>query len=352
MTPHDAVTSVAVPINGNLDDVRPDGTIVAWCWSPAEPALRREVGVWIDGLEVLRARCDQMRPDLLGAGVGDGAHGLQLALPAGIALPGRSVTVTLRDVATGRQIGTDTPVTWQDAPQDTQSGTQPRVLSGNLDRVTKDGWVLGWCWYPDHPGEHADLTVLVDDEPVGTTRAANFRPDLQAAGIGDGTHAFSFALPWTVMADKGMLRVSVRETATLTMLGDPILMRAGRLAAAEDRIQDLERQIRLLRARLDDFGRQDQMQQEDRAARDLFATVAGFFQALADGDTDSVTGGGLKAAVEDVTTRFVPIALAIPAAPVATICVHAGAALEHGLSLPGGVARRGRRPAGRHRAAR
>ncbi len=332
MTPEpslrDPAPPPAVPVSGNLDYVAPDGRIVAWCWSPAEPDRRREVGVWIDGVEVLRARCDQMRRDLLGAGVGDGAHALDLPLPAGIMRPGCRVTVALRDVATGRQIGSATPVTWEGAPQDARPGPPSRVLSGNFDRVTKDGWVLGWCWYPDHPEVHVDLTVLVDDEAVGTTRAANFRPDLQAAGIGDGTHAFAFALPWSVMTDKGMLRVSVQETATMTALGDPILIRAGRLAAAEERIQDLVRQIRLLRGQIDDIAMQDRGRQEDRAARDLFATVAGFFQALADGDAGPVTGGGLRTAVESVTTRFAPLVLSIPEAPVATICVHAGASID------------------------
>ena len=312
----------APPLSGNLDAVRPDGTVIAWCWSPAEPALRREVGVWVDGAEVARALCDQPRPDLLGAGVGDGAHGMELALPDTVVEPGRSVTVMLRDVATGRQIGATLAVTWgapqQDAPQ--------RALHGNLDRVTRDGWVSGWCWYPDDPDAPVDLTILVDNEAVGSTRAGTFRADLKEAGIGDGSHGFAFALPWSALADKGMLSITVRETGTGTVLGDPILMRAGRVAMAEERIQDLERQLRLLRSQLDEIGLQNQARDEDRAARALFATVAAFFQALAEGD--GTMRGGLKAAVEDVTTRFAPLALAIPDAPSATICVGADAPLE------------------------
>jgi hypothetical protein len=312
--------AAALPLSGNLDAVHPDGTVIAWCWSPAEPALRRTVGVWIDGAEVARGLCDQPRPDLLGAGVGDGAHGMELALPAAAIEPGRGVTVTLRDVATGRQVGGDVAVTWAAAP------SAPRALHGNLDRVTRDGWVSGWCWYPDDPGAHVDLTVLVDDEVVGVTQATVFRADLKEAGIGDGSHGFAFALPWSALAEKGLLTITVRETGSETVLGDPILMRAGRVAMAEDRIQDLERQLALLRSQLDEIGRQNQARDEDRAARDLFATVAGFFKALAEGD--GTIGSWLKAAVEDVTTRFALLVLAIPEAPSATICVGAGAPLE------------------------
>lgn len=241
--------SGAGPISGNLDAVQPDGTLVAWCWSPGEPAVRREVGVWIDGIEVARAHCDRMRPDLLGAGVGDGAHGLVLPLAAGIVQPGHSVTVTLRDVATDRQIGRAQTVTWEEVrPDPPPAPSAPPAMHGNLDGVTKDGFVSGWCWYPAAPDEHIGLTILVDDEPVGTTAAAKFRADLKEAGIGDGTHGFVFALPWSALADKVLLRISVRETQTRTLLGEPVLMRAGRLMAAEERIQDLERQIRRLRA--------------------------------------------------------------------------------------------------------
>jgi hypothetical protein len=320
---HRGTGAEAPPLSGNLDAVRPDGTVIAWCWSPAAPALRRTVSVLIDGAEVARGLCDQPRPDLLGAGVGDGAHGMKLMLPAAAAEPGASVTVMLRDVATGRQVGAALAVTW-DAPP--PAAPAPRALHGNLDRVTRDGWVSGWCWYPDQPSEPVDLTILVDDEAVGSTQATVFRADLKEAGIGDGGHGFAFALPWSAMAEKGMLTITVRETGTGTVLGDPILMRAGRMAMAEERIQDLERQLRLLRSQLDEIGRRNQERDEDRAARALFATVAGFFQALADGEV--TPDAALKAAVEDVTSRFAPLVLAIPEAPAATVCVGAGAPLE------------------------
>ena len=323
-----------LPLNGNLDVVAPNGTIVGWCWSPAEPTLRREVGVWIDGVEVARILCDQLRPDLLSAGVGDGAHAMVLPLPAGIARPGLSALVMLRDVATGRQIGGIQEVTWDESqpPEPPQPPPPPppppRTVQGNLDRITKDGWVLGWCWYPNYPAEHVDLTILVDDQPVGIARAADFRSDLQTAGIGDGTHAFSFALSWSALADKGLVRITAQEVASKTMLGDPILLRAGRMALAEDRIQDLEREIRLLRSQLEEIAHLAQARDEARAARELFTTVGRFFQALAEGDPAAALGGGLKGAVEDITTRFAPVALAIPDEPLATVCVDADAPIE------------------------
>lgn len=327
--------AVPLPLNGNLDAARPNGTIAGWCWSPAEPALRREVGVWVDGVEVARVRCDHARPDLLRAGIGDGAHAMVLSLPADIVQPGRTAAVMLCDVATGRQVGGAREVTWEGPtpapppvpPPPPPPAPLPRVLKGNLDRVTRDGWVLGWCWYPNFPGEQVDLTVLVDGQPVGTTRAADFRPDLQAANIGDGTHGFSFALPWSALADKGLIRITARETASGTTIGDPMLLRAGRMALAEDRIQELEREIRLLKSHLGEMTSRVQARDEERAARELFATVGRFFLALAEGDPAAALGGGLNDAVADITARFDPVRLAIPDQPLATVCIGPGASI-------------------------
>jgi glycosyltransferase involved in cell wall biosynthesis/GT2 family glycosyltransferase len=337
-------------LRGNLDMVRADGTIIAWCWCAAEPTVRREVTVMVDGVEVARGHCDQSRPDLVAAAVGDGGHSLTLVLPAAARPAERTAIVTLRDVATGQAIGKPTTITWRAGPPATgpqaagpppaesptteptqpvpSASARPGPLNGNVDRVTRDGWVLGWCWRPDRPEDRISVTVLVDDEPIGTTRASAFRSDLEEAGVGDGAHGFAMALPWSVMAEKGRLRVSVQETGTGLPLGDPVLMRAGRLAAAEERIQELERQIHLLQAHVQEVNRHAQGRDDDRAARALFATAADFFQALAHGDAGAVLGGGLKGAVDDLTERLAPLVLTIPVQPSATICVTACATVE------------------------
>jgi hypothetical protein len=58
-----------------------------------------------------------------------------------------------------------------------------------------DGHVLGWAWSPGAPMERIWVTVFVEDEPVGLVAADLRRPDLLAAGFGDGAHGFSVELP-------------------------------------------------------------------------------------------------------------------------------------------------------------
>jgi O-antigen biosynthesis protein len=329
--PSPAPPATAHPIHGNLDHVSESGVLSGWCWSPSAPDLARDVAVLVDDVEVAVATCDVSRPDLVAAGVGDGAHALLFQLPEAVRQPGATSRVSLRDVATGLQVGTARELTWpvQKAEAHQPAPAGPPVLHGNLDRVTRDGWVSGWCWYPGDPSAHVDVTVLIDDEVVGTVVAAGFRPDLQGAGIGDGTHGFSYALPWSALADKGAMRVAVVETGTGRPLGNPIVFRVGRMAAAEERIQDLERQVRLLRSQLDEAGRHARARDDERAARELFSTVASFFADLAEGGAEARGRDfGLKQAVEDVTGRFAPIPLAVPDEPIATLCIPASAPFE------------------------
>jgi len=70
----------------------------------------------------------------------------------------------------------------------------PSVVEGRLEGVV-DGRVLGWAWSPGSPAERIWVSVFVDDEPVGLVAADLERPDLLAAGLGDGAHGFAVELP-------------------------------------------------------------------------------------------------------------------------------------------------------------
>ncbi len=314
---------------GSLDRIEPDGTLEGWCWSPATPLLHRTVAITVDGHVVARAACNRPRPDLAQAGRGEGDHGFLLRLPQGVLRPGARAEIALRDVATGQLVGKPVRMTWGDgaAAPETAVATARPPLSGNLDRVTRDGWVSGWCWDPQRPARRVGLDVLVDGTVVGTTQAGNWRADLQQAGIGDGSHGFAYALPYEVLARRGTLRISVRETGAGRMLGEPVVLRIGRPAEGEQRVASLERQVRLLRAKLDQLERQsaDQPAEEDRAARALFGTVAAFFRELAEGTPEEARGfglgGGLRATLDELAARLPLLVLRSPPAAVDVLVI-------------------------------
>jgi glycosyltransferase involved in cell wall biosynthesis len=320
-------------LEGGVDRVEPDGTLEGWAWSPQAPHSHRVVAVTVDGHVAGRTVCDRPRPDLAAMGKGTGNHGFLMRLAPGTLRSGVASEIALRDLATGQLVGEAVRVAWG-LPAEPGAGVAS-PLTGNLDRVTRDGWVSGWCWDPAHPTARVTLDVLVDEEVVGSTLAANWRADLQQAGIGDGSHGFSYALPYEVLAQKGTLRVRVQEAGSGRPVSDPVVLRIGRQAEAEQRIAELERHVRLLRGRVDELLREagERPAAEERAARALFATVAGFFQELADGTDDAVRGfglgRGLQATFDALLATLPALALDHPSGrPQALVLVPASAAVE------------------------
>jgi hypothetical protein len=303
-----------IVLQGNIDSLSEDGVVSGWCWSPDEPDTRRIVSLAIDGFDVVETIAGDARADLAGAGVGDGGHGFHIRLAPGD-IPGQPTSViTLRDVATGRMIGSELTVTWP------RAAPAPLRLEGNLERASDDGWVSGWAWHPTAPDRRVMLDILVDGVSVGSTRASALRPDLEKAGVGDGKYGFNFALPWSVMAAKGEMRLSVRDAATGQAFGEPVVMRVGRLVDVEDRLNAMERQVRLLQARLVEQAQAADAARDERAARDLFRTVAAFFHDLAEAaDPAQPAATMLRHAVGSVLDRHAPFALEVPERPEATV---------------------------------
>jgi len=79
------------------------------------------------------------------------------------------------------------------SPAAAEQAPLPR-LSGHLERTDKF-IVRGWAFNHDDPGNAVQVEILVDGESVGFCDADEARPDLQAAGYGNGKHGFSFPLP-------------------------------------------------------------------------------------------------------------------------------------------------------------
>ena len=69
---------------------------------------------------------------------------------------------------------------------------------GQIDH-TSHRVARGWAWLPRSPKRHVRLEVFYRDIFLGRVSAGMFRSDLQAQGIGDGHHAFTFHLPADVL---------------------------------------------------------------------------------------------------------------------------------------------------------
>jgi hypothetical protein len=83
-------------------------------------------------------------------------------------------------------------------------------LEGYVDADSGD-WLSGWVWDRRRPDEPIAIEVFVDGRRATATTAGLYRPDLEAAGKGNGRHAFRILLP-PLLGDGAAHRVEVRAS--------------------------------------------------------------------------------------------------------------------------------------------
>jgi hypothetical protein len=203
------------------------------------------------------------------------------------------------------------------------------ALQGNLEGIQEDGLVSGWCWDPTDPDRRVRLTVLVDNEPVGSAVADTFRPDLETAGIGDGAYAFSFLLPWKAVSTKSVSTVHVVDTMSHHSVGGALTFRRSALLPVEQRLSEMEQSVRLLQARLEEAT--ERARHDTTIIRSVLGTIGAFFSRIAEMPLENVRSelvtslGGLLA---NVRSEFMPFSLAVPSDPRICICIDGGSSVR------------------------
>jgi hypothetical protein len=96
------------------------------------------------------------------------------------------------------------------------------ALRSNVESIG-NGLLEGWAIDADNTGRTVEVEVLVDGEVIGRTLANAYRPDLYAAGLGDGNCAFAMALPPSVTSFEN---VRVRRAADGLLLTHPAVAAA------------------------------------------------------------------------------------------------------------------------------
>jgi O-antigen biosynthesis protein len=203
------------------------------------------------------------------------------------------------------------------------------AIQGHIEQVREEGLISGWCWDAAAPERHVTLTVLVDGEPVGATTADVFREDLAAAGIGDGSHAFSYLLPWTVVSGKSLSHIRLADEASNQLVGDSVAFSRTAVLPVEDRLTDLESHVRRLTAQLETVRRR--AEQDTAMISGVLATIGAFFTRLAEAPLEAASHAvvpSLAGLLETTRATLEPFSMAIAAAPILTICVEASGPLD------------------------
>jgi SAM-dependent methyltransferase len=67
-------------------------------------------------------------------------------------------------------------------------------IQGFLD-ICDNNLIAGWAWDRVSPDRRLEIDIVVDDSLLARVTASDYRPDLEAAGIGNGAHGYHFTLP-------------------------------------------------------------------------------------------------------------------------------------------------------------
>ena len=71
-----------------------------------------------------------------------------------------------------------------------------KALKGHLDGIV-NACVEGWAFNEETPNNQVSVNLYIDDQLVSSGFSTLYRRDLEEAGIGNGTHAFSIPIPPT-----------------------------------------------------------------------------------------------------------------------------------------------------------
>lgn len=97
------------------------------------------------------------------------------------------------------------------------------MIQGHFDCIAGRD-VCGWAWDPATPNVPVRILVQIDGVCVAQGMATTHRPDLQAAGVGSGHHAFFIPLPDTHIDGRQATLVVTTESGE-PLLGTPTEIR-------------------------------------------------------------------------------------------------------------------------------
>ena len=200
-------------------------------------------------------------------------------------------------------------------------------MRGNIDLVTQEGLVEGWCWNESLPEARVSVLIRVNGEECGRTVACHFRKDLQDAGIGDGWHYFRLLLPDTILRHRRSQKVTLVDVETGKDIGEPFAVRFEYGLRFDDRINELEARSQLIESRIKEMA---EVSAQRNASAELFAIVGAFFQRL----SDDVAKGMISApdlqlaeAIRAKTSALAPVAFPASIDTKITVFVEANCSL-------------------------
>jgi GT2 family glycosyltransferase len=197
-------------------------------------------------------------------------------------------------------------------------------LEGNIDGISLDGEVVGWCWKPRSPHERLSIEILIDGSPAGAAIAGNLRQDLLEGGIGDGRHAFRYFLPASQITGRRSVTISIRDALSGHVIGKPHTVSFASGQSLDGKVEKLENGVQAAQATLRDVARSLDQASRAEPMRELLLTLGSFLQHAASNPSDDRTSpllGTLRGIIAEARERYSRLTFSVLDNPSATIIV-------------------------------
>jgi RHS repeat-associated protein len=203
--------AVLAQFNG-YHDVANCSALAGWAWDSSQPTTPISVDIYDGNTLIATVAAGDFRQDLLDAGIGDGNHGFSIALPSSL-INGQAHTVTIKYAGTQTNLN-NTPKTVSCI----SPGVPTPAYTGYHD-VGNCSALAGWAWDANQPTTPISVDIYDGNTLITTVSASAFRQDLLNAGIGDGNHGFSIALPGSLINGQAHT-VTIKYAGTQTNLNN------------------------------------------------------------------------------------------------------------------------------------
>jgi glycosyltransferase involved in cell wall biosynthesis len=218
--------------------------IQGWAWREETPNTAVMVRILDNGVAIGEVLADQLRGDLVEAGIGDGRYGFTVSVPGGLSPETRHIIqaqwvsdgtelhgspfviealaqpvapeLAALDLAALQPVAPELAALQLAAPEPAapepivavaETAPAPSGARGNVETVTRDR-IGGWVWDERTPDDAVTLHILRDTgEVIASVVANRYRRDLEEAGIGDGRHAFDVRIPGLAPLSRHVIHV-------------------------------------------------------------------------------------------------------------------------------------------------
>ena len=202
-------TVTAAPTYQGFLDAAGCGIITGWAWNANDPDGVINVDIYDGTTLIATIPANLFREDIHNAGIGNGFHGFSFTTPPSLK-NSQNHTIRAKFPCTTIELS--------GSPRTLNCSNTTPLYQGYHDGAGCNT-IAGWAWNQNDPNNPINVDIYVDGSFHARVPAIQYRPDLVAAGIGNGFHGFSYTVPAS-LKNNVLHSITVKFPDTATNLGN------------------------------------------------------------------------------------------------------------------------------------